>query len=226
MLNVFFRVLIIYGLVVVVMRLMGKEEIGQLQPFELVIALLIADLAAVPMQNPQIPLLFGIIPIVTLLILQYLLSYISLKSIKVREILCGKPTIVIQKGKILEKEMVKLRYNLDDLLEQLRIKGYYDVCDVEYAILETKGELSVFPKPDKKPVTREDLNISPQEQIPVTLILDGIILHDNLNQIHENMQWLHKQLHKQKVADIKEILYASVNSQGQFYMQKKIRGDS
>lgn len=226
MLIVFFRVLIIYALVVIVMRVMGKEEIGQLQPFEFVIALLIADLAAVPMQNPQVPLLYGIIPIVTLLILQYFLSYISLKSVRVREILCGKPTIVIRKGEILQEEMAKIRYNLDDLLEQLRIKGYYDICDVEYAILETKGELSVFPKPNRRPICKDDIEISSTECFPMTLIVDGTILNENLNQINKDIQWLQKQLHNEKISNIKEVLYASVNSQGKFYTQKRIGGCS
>lgn len=226
MLIVFFRVLIIYALVVIVMRVMGKEEIGQLQPFEFVIALLIADLAAVPMQNPQVPLLYGIIPIVTLLILQYFLSYISLKSVRVREILCGKPTIVIRRGEILQEEMAKIRYNLDDLLEQLRIKGYYDICDIEYAILETKGELSVFPKSSRKPICKDDLQISSTERFPMTLIIDGTVLNENLKQINKDIQWLQEQLHNQKILNIKEVLYASVNSQGNFYTQKRIGGCS
>ncbi|MDI3477980.1 MAG: hypothetical protein PWQ59_1505, partial [Thermoanaerobacterium sp.] len=153
MLIIFFRTLILYFLVVVVMRIMGKQQIGQLQPYELVVAIMIADLVAVPMQNKGIPLLTGIIPIFTLLISQLFLSYISMKSLRGREMICGKPTVLIDKGKILTKELQKERYNINDLLEELRVMGYPNIADVEYAILETNGCLSVIPKVDKRPVT-------------------------------------------------------------------------
>ena len=136
MLVTFGRALILYILVVIVMRIMGKRQIGQLQPFELVIAIMISELAAVPMQNTGIPLVYGIIPILTLLILQLLISYLSIKSIRFRALICGKPAILIEKGRIRESELRKEMYTLNDLLEQLRINNCPNVSDVEYAILE------------------------------------------------------------------------------------------
>ena len=150
MLVTFGRALILYILVVIVMRIMGKRQIGQLQPFELVIAIMISELAAVPMQNTGIPLVYGIIPILTLLILQLLISYLSIKSIRFRALICGKPAMLLKKGRIRESELRKEMYTLSDLLEQLRINNCPNVSDVEYAILETSGQLSVIPKSQKK----------------------------------------------------------------------------
>ena len=142
MLVVFARTLILYVLVVIVMRIMGKRQIGQLQPFELVIAIMISELASVPMQNTGIPLINGIIPILTLLVAQITMSFISLKSTKARGVICGKPSILIENGRINEKELRKEMYTINDLLEQLRIKNFQNIADVEFAILETNGQLA------------------------------------------------------------------------------------
>jgi uncharacterized membrane protein YcaP (DUF421 family) len=156
---VFIRTLILYIVVIIAMRIMGKRQIGQLQPFELAVAIMISDLASVPMQNTGIPLINGIIPILTMLAAQILISFIALKSTKARNIICGRPSILISAGKINEKVFRNELYTLNDLLEQLRNKDIYNIADVEYAILESNGQLSVIPKGSKRNVTPKDLNI-------------------------------------------------------------------
>ncbi|MEG6567416.1 DUF421 domain-containing protein [Thermoanaerobacterium saccharolyticum] len=222
MLIIFFRTLILYFLVVVVMRIMGKQQIGQLQPYELVVAIMIADLVAVPMQNKGIPLLTGIIPILTLLISQLFLSYVSMKSLHGREIICGKPTILIDKGKILTKELQKERYNINDLLEELRVMGYPNIADVEYAILETNGCLSVIPKVDKRPVTPNDLNLTPQyEGLPLPLIIDGKIIEKNMKIANADMKWLNEQLKMWNISSIDNVILASLDPNNVLTVYKK-----
>ncbi|WP_434564581.1 DUF421 domain-containing protein [Thermoanaerobacterium thermosaccharolyticum] len=222
MLIIFFRTLILYFLVVVVMRIMGKQQIGQLQPYELVVAIMIADLVAVPMQNKGIPLLTGIIPIFTLLISQLFLSYISMKSLRGREMICGKPTVLIDKGKILTKELQKERYNINDLLEELRVMGYPNIADVEYAILETNGCLSVIPKVDKRPVTPNDLNLTPQyEGLPLPIIIDGKIIHKNMEMANVDMKWLNDQLKMWNVNNIENVILASLDPNNILTVYKK-----
>lgn len=222
MLIIFFRTLILYFLVVIVMRIMGKQQIGQLQPYELVVAIMIADLVAVPMQNKGIPLLTGIIPILTLLISQLFLSYVSMKSLHGREIICGKPTILIDKGKILTKELQKERYNINDLLEELRVMGYPNIADVEYAILETNGCLSVIPKVDKRPVTPNDLNLTPQyEGLPLPLIIDGKIIEKNMKMANVDMKWLNEQLKMWNISSIDNVILASLDPNNVLTVYKK-----
>lgn len=213
MLIVFFRTIILYGLVVIFMRMMGKQQIGQLQPYELVVAIMIADLVAVPMQNKGIPLITGIIPILTLLLSQLFLSYISMKSLKARSIICGTPTILIEKGRILTSQLQKERYNINDLLEELRVKGYPNIADVEYAILETNGSLSVIPKSDKRPVTPQDLNLTPQyEGLPMPIIIDGKIIEKNMKEANISIDWLNEQLKMWHIQNVKDVLFASFDS--------------
>ncbi|MGB9780370.1 DUF421 domain-containing protein [Caldanaerobacter sp.] len=222
MLILFFRTLILYALVVIFMRISGKQQIGQLQPYELVVAIMIADLVAIPMQNKGIPLVAGIIPVLTLLISQLILSYISMKSLRARAIICGTPTILIEKGKILTSQLQKERYSINDLLEELRIKGYPNVADVEYAILETNGSLSVIPKSDKRPVTPKDLNITPQyEGLPLPIIIDGRIMHQNMQKAGIDLPWLEDQLKIWNIKDLKEVLFASIDPNGILSVYKK-----
>ncbi|HOV26564.1 MAG TPA: DUF421 domain-containing protein [Pseudobacteroides sp.] len=222
MLVVFIRTLILFLLVVVVMRVMGKRQIGQLQPFELAVAIMISELAAIPMQNTGIPLINGIIPIITLLLAQLLLSLISLKSIKARGIICGKPNILIENGKINEANLRKEMYTLNDLLEQLRIKGTSNIQDIEYAILETNGQLSIIPKSQKRPVTPEDLKIQTDyEGIPLDLVIDGVINYSNLEKAKLDENWLLTQLNNHDIKDTKEALFVSLDSSGKLYFQKK-----
>lgn len=205
------------------MRIMGKRQIGQLQPFELVIAILIADLAAVPMQNTGIPLINGIVPIITLLLAQVSISFITLKSEKARAIICGTPNIVIENGKIREDELKRMRFDLNDLIEQLRSKNVYNISDVEFAIMETTGHLSVIVKSQKRPVTPEDMQLETQyEGIPLTLILDGRINHKNLSLAKLNVSWLMEQISLFGYDRIEQIFFASLDTQGKLFLQAKI----
>lgn len=160
----FLRTVILYLLVVIGLRIMGKRQIGEMQPSELVVAIMISDIASIPMQDIGIPLLSGVIPIFTLIIMEIALSQISLKSRKFRRILTGKPSVIIHNGKMLREEMEKIRFNTDDLKEQLRIQGYVKTDDIQFAILETNGQLSIIPKPKKQQSTVEDVKNSSKEK--------------------------------------------------------------
>jgi len=216
------RTLILYLLVVLVMRAMGKRQIGELEPFELVIAVMIAELATIPMADAGIPLINGIIPILVLLVIQLTLSSLSLKSVTARKIISGVPSIIIKNGQLVEEELYRLRYNLHEVLEQLRIKGYPNISDIEFAILETSGQLSVIPKSQKRAVTPEDLKIStPYEGIPLALIVDGYLQKERLAETKLTLQWLEAEIKKQGFNSIKEIFLASIDSNGNLYLQEK-----
>ena len=169
----FTRAIILYIVVLIVMRLMGKREIGQLQPFELAIAIMIADLASIPMTETGIPISNGIVPIIGLLVMHLIISTINLKSIRAREAICGKPRILIYRGKIDEQALIKERFTLNELQERLRAKDVINIGDVEYAILETSGQVTVIEKPNKRKTTPEDFNIMPDyEGLPYDLVVD------------------------------------------------------
>jgi uncharacterized membrane protein YcaP (DUF421 family) len=199
---------------------MGKRQVGQLQPSELVVALIIADLAAVPMSEVGIPLINGIIPIITLFIMEELLSYISMKSERARGLISGKPSILIERGTIIEDELRRIRYNINDLLEQLRLKNFSNVEDVSYAILETSGQLSVIPKEEKKPVTLKDMNLKAKTgHLPVTVIIDGRIISDNLYKIGLSNNWLADQLRKNSIKSSEDVFFAYLNPERKFIYQ-------
>ena len=221
MLITFFRSILIYIFVLIVMRLMGKREIGQLQPFELAIAIMIADLASIPMTDPGIPISNGIISILGLLVMHLTISIINMKSIKAREIICGKPTILIYRGKIQEKALKKERFTINELEERLRGNNVVNLGDVEYAILETSGQVTVIQKPEKRNTIPEDFNIVPEyEGIPYDLVVDGKIMSDNLKAIGKNIEWLRKQVEKFKMKP-EEALVITYDGKGQIFCQKK-----
>lgn len=221
MLITFFRAIILYILVLIVMRLMGKREIGQLQPFELAISIMIADLASIPMTEIGIPITNGIMPILGLLVMHLLISIINLKSSKIREIICGKPRILIFRGKIDENALKKERYSINELQEKLRSNGIMNLGDVEYAILETSGEITVVQKPNKRNTIPEDFGIMPEyEGIAYDLIVDGKIMGDNLTKIGKDYEWLKNQVKKFKM-NPKDVFIATIDGKGQFFCQKK-----
>jgi len=223
MLIVVLRTLILYTLVIVAIRLMGKREIGQLQPFELVVIIMISELAAIPSENVGIPLLSGIIPILVLLLTSLTLAWVSLKSEQARAIICGTPSILIERGKILEQELKRNRYNLTDLLEELRIKNVPNISDVEFAVLETNGQLSVFPKSQKRPTIPEDFHITTQfEGLPLTIIMDGKLNSKNLQQGNKDVTWLKEELQKQTIEQIEDVFLASLDSSGTLFVQAKL----
>ncbi|NOV89478.1 uncharacterized membrane protein YcaP (DUF421 family) [Clostridium acetobutylicum] len=200
---------------------MGKRQIGQLQPFELVITIMISELASLPMQDTRIPLIYGIIPIVTLLFLEIVLSVLQLKSEKARIILSGEPTLLIDKGKIDISALKSQRLNINDLMEELRLKNYFNVEDIEYAILETSGQISLIPKTHLTNATKEDLNLKvKQENVPITIILDGKVNTDNIKYLNKDADWLMKELKKNKIDSPKDVFLALIDSKGKFYYQK------
>lgn len=211
MITIFIRTIILYILVVIAVRIMGKAELSELQPYELVVIIMIAELASLPMEAVEMPFINGVVAISTLVFLQVVISFITLKSEKARALICGKPTILIQNGSIVEKELKKLRISMNDLIEQLRIKNFPNIDDVEFAILETNGDLSVIPKASKRPLTPSDMKIKvTKEDLPISLIIDGKINQENLSAASLNFNWLYNELRKQNVDDIHKILYASV----------------
>lgn len=222
MLIVFIRSLFLYGVLAVTIRIMGKRQVGQLQPFEFVLAVLIAELAGIPMSDTDIPLANGLVAILTLMVSQVTLAYITLKSNRARGIICGTPSILVERGKIMEDEMRRLRCNINDLIEQLRLKGYPNIADVDFAILETDGQLSVIPKPEKRPVTTGDLNIqAPYEGLPLSIIMDGRILKNDLIRLGITEEWLADQLRQAGYSDASQVLFASIDGGGQLFIQGK-----
>jgi len=219
---VFFRTLILYFLVVLVMRLMGKRQIGELQPFELVVAIMISELAAVPMADTEIPLLDGIIPILTLLLAQVSLAYLNLISDKARTVICGRPSILIEKGTIVEGELRRLRININDLLEQLRVKNFANISDIDYAILETNGQMSIIPKGTSRPLTTKDLGIKAQDPgLPLTIVIDGTVIKHNLKLFNLTEKEILEKLQVQGITKLQEIFFASIDTTGTITWQRK-----
>ena len=191
----YMRTIILYTALILAMRLLGKRQIGQMEPSEFVVAMLVADLASIPMQNNAIPLVNGLVPILTVMGLELILSHLSLKSIRLRKLLCGKPVILIDNGKIIQENLRRTQVTLDELSGHLREKDVLDIQTVQYAILETNGNLSVFPYPSEQPATARDAGVKAATQyLPITLISDGRLLADNLKKAKKDGAWLHKVL--------------------------------
>ena len=221
MLLIFLRSIFLYIIVLIVMRFMGKREIGQLQPFELAISIMIADLATLPMADTGIPITNGIIPIFGLLIMHLLISFMNLKSIKLRSIICGKPSILIYRGRINEKNLKKERFTINELEERLRGENIFNLGDVEYAILETSGQITVIPKPNKRQTIPEDFNIIPEyEGIAYDLVIDGTVMNDNLKILEKDYNWLVEQLKPYNIKP-EEALVVTIDGKGNFFCQEK-----
>lgn len=219
MLITFFRAIVLYILVLIVMRFMGKREIGQLQPFELAISIMIADLATIPMAETGVPITNGVIPMLGLLVMHLIISMLNIKSTKAREIICGKPSILIFRGKIDQKVLKRERFTINELEERLRDNNIFNIGDVEYAILETSGQVTVIPKPNKRPTIPEDFNIEPKyEGIPYDLVVDGKVMYSNLEKIGKNYTWLQKQTEKFGIKP-EEALIVTMDGDNQFFCQ-------
>lgn len=218
----FTRTIILYLIIVVGLRFLGKRQIGELELNELVVALLIADLAAVPMQDFGIPLLNGLIPIFTLLSLTMIISVLTMKSVKFRALLYGKPSIVIDKGRLVEREMNKNRITIDELTEELRLQGVTDMSTVKYAILETNGKLSVLQYPSHKPPAAELMNLNPPDyDLPVILINDGRVLENNLTLRNLDQSWLNNTLRQYGAASPSEVFLLTADEGNRTYFIPK-----
>ena len=221
MLIIFIRSIFLYIIVLVVMRLMGKREIGQLQPFELAISIMIADLASTPMADTGIPITNGIIPILALLVMHLVISILNMKSMKARQILCGKPSILIYRGRIDEKMLKKERFTINELEERLRGNNIVNIGDVEYAILETSGQITVIQKPNKRNTIPEDFGIQPEyEGTPYDLVVDGKVMYENLKILEKDYNWLKKQVNKFGILP-EQALLVTIDGKGNFFCQEK-----
>lgn len=216
------RTIILYLLIIVGIRLMGKRQIGELEPSELVLSLIIADLAAVPMQDFGTPLIMGVIPILTLLCLSAILSVLTVKSIRFRALLCSRPSIVIQDGKISVGEMRRNRFTIDELMEELRMAGITDLSQVKYAVLETTGRISVLPYAEARPVTNQAMGLKVQEKgLPTVVVSDGRVLSKNLRARNLSMGWLKGELAKRGVTDVRQVFLLTVDEKGNLYLTQK-----
>ena len=222
MIIAFVRTIILYLLIIAGVRLMGKRQVGELEPSELVLSLIIADLASVPMQDYGIPLLTGVVPILTLLSVTMILSVLTMKSVRFRALLCGRPSIVVRNGTLDQQEMAKTRLTLDELLEELRGKGYTDLSQIKYAILETNGLLSILPYANQKPPTARDLKVSVEEGgLPQVVVSDGKLLERNLKLLGHDRPWLDKQLAQRGCRDISQVFLLLVDEADAVYFAKK-----
>ena len=191
----YIRTIILYLVLIFCIRLMGKRQIGQMEPSEFVVTMLVANLAAIPMQDEGLPLYGGLVPMLTVLGMELVLSGAMLRSIRLRKFLCGKPVILIENGRILQKNLRATRVTLDELTGHLREKDVLDIHSVQYAILETNGNLSVFPFPSEVPASAKEAGIHPKDRfLPVTVISDGQLLRQNLQYAARDESWVHQVL--------------------------------
>ena len=219
MTTAFFRTVILYFLIMTGLRLMGKRQIGELEPSELVLTMMLSDLATVPMQDFGIPLLSGVVPILTLLAISMLLSQLSLHSLRVRRLLCGAPTVLIDRGRVCQAEMKRNRFTLDELLEQLRSQGYCSPEAVKYAVLENSGKLSILPWPKEQPATVGQLHkvVADDVTLPRILINDGRVLTENLRRCGRDRTWLQEQLSRRGLRSPEEIFLLTIDETGTLF---------
>ena len=224
MLIVFIRVLIIYITVLVFLRLMGKRQIGEMQPYEVVITLIIADLATLPMSDSNIPLLNGILPLAILVLLHYFITLLTRKNAKIRRIISGQPIVVISPKGLEYKAMQQLNITIDDILEMLRQNGYPTFDQIQYAIIETNGKISVIPKSENAPATAQDVGAQNQQpQIPSIIISDGKMMKSQMQEINLDVEKLKKLLNHLNVKSVKELIILSLDESGKLYYQTKTK---
>ena len=217
----YFRTVALYLVLIAVIRLMGKRQIGQMEPSEFVVTMLVANLASIPMQDSGIPLFSGLVPILTVLGLELVLAVLSLRSVWIRKLLCGKPVILIENGNILQANLRKTRITLDELTGHLRQKDVLDLKSVQYAILETNGELSVFPYPKERPASAKEAGIPARKQyLPLTLISDGVVMAENMKKAGKNGAWLEKIL-QQHGAEVKDTWLLTVDGSDKVVFYRK-----
>lgn len=207
----YIRTIILYLVLIGTIRFMGKRQIGQMEPSEFVVTMLVANLAAIPMQDGGIPLFSGLIPILTVLGVELVLSGLALRSIRLRRILCGKPVILIENGNLLQNNLRKTRVTMDELIGHLREKDVLDIRAVQYAILETNGNLSVFPYPKERPASAKDAGIPARKQhLPITIISDGFLMEENLAKAKKDTRWVQRVLEENK-ARLEDTWHLSVD---------------
>lgn len=221
MIITFIRSIVLYIVLIAAVRLMGKRQIGEMAPSEFVVTMLLADLAAVPMQDIGIPLMAGLFPIATVLALELILAAACLRSVRARQVLCGKPVILMENGAIVQRNLRRTRLTLDELTELLRGAGYVDLTEVQYAILETNGLLSVLPYPKYAPPRAKDLAVQVESlQLPVTVVCDGRVIWENVRAAGRDRAWLDETL-RRLGCRAQEIYLLTVTRSGTLYFAKK-----
>ncbi len=216
---VLIRTIILYLIVLFAIRVMGKSELSKMSPFQLVVIFMIAELAAIPIESPTASLVSGAVGIFTLLFLQMLISMISIKSERFKNLINGKPSILIENGEINQQELKALRISLNDLMEQLRIGNAPSLSEVEYAVMESNGELSIIPKADEKPLTAKDMSLSKApETMPLILISDGILYKQNLRSLGWDEAFLKSQMAAANLASYEQVFFAFCDEQKKLHI--------
>lgn len=217
----YLRTIVLYLVLIIAIRLMGKRQIGQMEPSEFVVTMLVANLAAIPMQDGAIPIYSGLVPILTVLGVELTLSFLSLRSIFLRKLLCGKPVILMENGKIIQNNLRKTGVTIDELTGHLREKGVLDLQTVQYAILETNGNLSVFPYPKHMPATAKDAGVQATSQfIPLTIIADGYLSKENLQKAGKDLSWVNRVL-REKQATVQSTWLLTVDGRDHIFFLPK-----
>lgn len=223
MLIIFIRAVILYVMLIASVRLMGKHQIGELQPSELAITILISNIATLPVEDPSIPLITGLVPILTLASLDILMSWAGIKSRTIRRITCGKPVVIINNGIIDQKQMNELRFTTDDLIEALHAQNVFDINEVQFAVVETTGSVSVYQKYEYQSVTNGDISLKKRTVSPPALIIDnGKLVNEALDRIQLGQGWLFSILKKEK-AELKDIFIMTADSDGKYSLIRKER---
>lgn len=217
----FIRTLLLYILIIAAVRLMGKRQISELQTSELVVTLLISNIAAIPMQDSRQPLVSGVLPIMVLVVCELFTSWSMMKSGKFRKLICGKPIVIIDDGTVQQSEMRKLRLTTEDLFEQLREKNVFSLKDVAYAIVETDGRISIIKKPDKEQPTAGMLGIAvPNPSIETVVVSDGVVSNTSLQVCGKSEKWLEETLRHQNVR-AEDIFIMTANTKGDYQIIPK-----
>ncbi len=225
MIIIVIRTLLLYAAVITSLRIMGKRQLGELQPSELVVAIMISDLATIPMESLDISLFSGVIPVLTLVFAEVITSFLTLKNKSIRKFMMGEPSVVIYDGVINERELERLRFNLDDLLEELRLNNCHDISDVAVAIIETSGKLSVIPNDKARPVTVEDMNLKNvrHEGLPCTVVSDGRLDAKELERSGKSLDYLKNELKKRGAKNIDDVFIASIDAENEIFVQLKYK---
>ncbi len=229
LMTILLRTLFTYFFMLLLLRLMGKRELAKMSVFDVVISIMLAEMAVLAIEDVEKPAYYFYLPMIGIGLLEIGMAFLSLKSRRMRTWIEGSPSVLIENGQIREQALRQNRINLDDLLIQLRQKNISHLADVEFAILEPTGELSVFPKREKQPVTKEELGVTAarptvpvaHDGLPLPLIMDGKVQEDNLARIGQNTFWLKKEIRKQGIREFKEVFFCSIDSQGRLYIDKK-----
>ena len=221
MLISFIRAILIYFLIVLALRFMGKRQVGEMQPTELVVTILISEIASIPLEDTDTPLFAAFIPVILIVCLELVISGISLKSVKLRRLLTGRPIIVIDNGKVDQKALKSMRISISDLMDSLRLKGYFDITKVKYAIVEMNGQISVMPVENEAPLTAFTMKVQAKKvSIPYTVISDGTLITGHLQQAKTSESEIQKQLKKQGLT-YKDVFLMTCDEQGNYYTVKK-----